>query len=123
MKTEEDYRVTYEVAKLMKQADYVGLVTACYYIDNGEVKCVEGIIGNGYNSYPNCYQAPLTAMALDWANELRYNYMRAGDTNEFILWIENIPLIEYKFKADLKDFDMAFLTAVCSHIITNKTNK
>lgn len=117
MKTEQDYRVTYEVAKLMKQADYVGLVTACYYIDNGEVKYVEGIIGNGYNSYPNCYQAPLIPMALDWAESLGYKLKGRdvcfnGEIFETIYGVNMLPesIIE------------AYLEYVCNHIITNKTN-
>lgn len=125
MKTEQDYRVTYEVAKLMKQADYKGQSFAYYNYKGEYFTCAYAYT----NNVLEIIEAPLTAMALYWAESLGY---KLKVTNELIYGVSykipnagKIIIGSFSFNHIPSDNELynTFLTAVCNHIITNKTNK
>lgn len=120
MKTEQDYRVTFEVAKLMKQAGFNWLCNSKY--SNGIPH--EGLLFRNTNISDDIAR-PLTPMALDWAESLGYKkrYDLGEWAGDFLMIIDKIGEVYYPEHYSDKEVDMAYLTAVCNHIINNKNEK
>lgn len=125
--SEATYRVSFDIAKLLKQAGFKELVHAYYneyaILKKGPDLRINGTAQNFNLSSVEFFSAPLISIALEWVKELGYSdewmeyYYSVLYNNEDVYTTNEIPFSPID---NGREYLLFFLKTALNHYINNK---